>query len=661
MPLPLPSLDRLTYGQLVAEARASLPALAPGWTDFNAHDPGITLIELMAWLAENASYRLDNIPDESARAFLRLLGVVLAPAQIAETLVVLATAGAAQPLTKATVVASDNGDIEFQTAASLYVFAAHLQVVLSISSSEPTDVIHRNTGATSYFPLGENPQVGDAFYLGFDAAFIPADMQVSLGIWTNRIAEDRSTRMRLVAEQNATVEEIETYCADQPTAAINWLNHYGVQTQWEYYASNHQWQPLQDVKDYTRALTLTGTVNFTAPADQLAGGAPLQNQSGRFYIRCRLARGSYDCPPQIAYAAVNVVRARHAVAAAPETFRSNGCASQEFQLTNMQAPLVSAQIEVSLTGSYQNGVAQASWRVASTWDGGGAHSRLCVLNSETGTLTFGDGRNGRVPPAGAQIKVHFRRGGGTKGNVAANQLTKLPLPFASLVVTQPFAAEGGKRAETLNQAKARAARELVNPTRAVTLGDFETLAMATPGVPIARVHAIADYHPKMSCIPVSGSITLVVIPFCPFNKPMPSAALLTTVQNYLERRRLLTSEVHVVAPHYSTITVTAELHPKAEVNRRQLMQSAHAALEKYFHPLQGGAEGKGWPIGRAVYRSELLALLNELDGVLYVSDLSWQLNDKPASRCGNLELCCTGLLVSGNHTITINQGSACHE
>ena len=88
MPLPLPTLDRLTYDELVAEARRSLPALAPDWTDYNAHDPGITLIELLAWLTEGASYRLNNIPEESYRAFLRLAGVVPRLPRVAETLLV---------------------------------------------------------------------------------------------------------------------------------------------------------------------------------------------------------------------------------------------------------------------------------------------------------------------------------------------------------------------------------------------------------------------------------------------------------------------------------------------------------------------------------------------------------------------------------------------
>jgi hypothetical protein len=73
LPLNLPNLDDRSYADLVAEARALLPALAPDWTDHNPADPGITLIELFAWLTEMLLYRLNQVTDENRVAFLRLI------------------------------------------------------------------------------------------------------------------------------------------------------------------------------------------------------------------------------------------------------------------------------------------------------------------------------------------------------------------------------------------------------------------------------------------------------------------------------------------------------------------------------------------------------------------------------------------------------------
>jgi hypothetical protein len=73
MPLTLPNLDDRSYADLVAEARALIPALAPDWTDHNPADPGITLVDLFAWLTEMLLYRLNQVTDENRLAFLRLI------------------------------------------------------------------------------------------------------------------------------------------------------------------------------------------------------------------------------------------------------------------------------------------------------------------------------------------------------------------------------------------------------------------------------------------------------------------------------------------------------------------------------------------------------------------------------------------------------------
>ncbi|APR88331.1 hypothetical protein A7982_13680 [Minicystis rosea] len=73
MPLVLPNLDDKTFADLVQEARASLPALYPSWTDHNPSDPGITLIELFAWLTEMVIYRNNRITESTYRTFLKLL------------------------------------------------------------------------------------------------------------------------------------------------------------------------------------------------------------------------------------------------------------------------------------------------------------------------------------------------------------------------------------------------------------------------------------------------------------------------------------------------------------------------------------------------------------------------------------------------------------
>ena len=73
MPLPLPNLDDRRYTDLVDEALALIPTVAPEWTNHNPSDPGITLVELFAYLTEMLLYRLNRVTDDNTRTFLKLL------------------------------------------------------------------------------------------------------------------------------------------------------------------------------------------------------------------------------------------------------------------------------------------------------------------------------------------------------------------------------------------------------------------------------------------------------------------------------------------------------------------------------------------------------------------------------------------------------------
>src|ERR1035437_1589878 len=74
MPLPLPNLDDRRWQDLTQEAIPLIPVYAPQWTDFNTHDPGITLLEMFAWLTEAKVYQLNQVTDRFLWEFLSLIG-----------------------------------------------------------------------------------------------------------------------------------------------------------------------------------------------------------------------------------------------------------------------------------------------------------------------------------------------------------------------------------------------------------------------------------------------------------------------------------------------------------------------------------------------------------------------------------------------------------
>lgn len=79
MPLQLPNLDDRTYADLMEEARRLIPTYSPEWTNHNPSDPGITLIEMFAYLSEIMLYRLNRVTEANQLKFLKLLDPQLRP------------------------------------------------------------------------------------------------------------------------------------------------------------------------------------------------------------------------------------------------------------------------------------------------------------------------------------------------------------------------------------------------------------------------------------------------------------------------------------------------------------------------------------------------------------------------------------------------------
>src|SRR6266567_3936054 len=87
MKMLAPDLFQRRFQDLMEIGRARLPSLAPEWTDHNAHDPGITLLELLAWVAEAQLYSLSRQRRDERTAYAALLGLSPAGAQAARGLI----------------------------------------------------------------------------------------------------------------------------------------------------------------------------------------------------------------------------------------------------------------------------------------------------------------------------------------------------------------------------------------------------------------------------------------------------------------------------------------------------------------------------------------------------------------------------------------------
>ncbi len=79
MTLPAPNLDNRRFQEILDEARRLIPKFCPEWTDHNLSDPGITLLELFAWMTETLLYRVNQVPEKNYIKFLEMIGLQLTP------------------------------------------------------------------------------------------------------------------------------------------------------------------------------------------------------------------------------------------------------------------------------------------------------------------------------------------------------------------------------------------------------------------------------------------------------------------------------------------------------------------------------------------------------------------------------------------------------
>src|SRR5207237_460370 len=132
-----------------------------------------------------------------------------------------------------------------------------------------------------------------------------------------------------------------------------------------------------------------------------------------------------------------------------------------------------------------------------------------------------------------------------------------------------------------------------------------------------------------------GHMSLVIVPGeTQTAQPQPSDALRAAIAQWLDARRLLGTRVHIVGPRYVSVTITATLTLRSDYAPAKLREEqpflrdsdiiavvgdqARMALQRHFHLFTGGLDQQGWPFGRAVYRSEVYQLLDQLEAVDYV-------------------------------------------
>ena len=661
MPLPIPKLDDKTFKELFEEARALIPRYAREWTDHNLSDPGITFIDLFAWLAEMQIYYLDRVTDRNFLKFLKLLGgspQTATPSTAGLTFELKDPSAPPLTVSRGTQVSATDlrtaERIVYETSEDVLVHSSTLRRVLTSAGGRFVDNTSSNgLVGVPYFAFGEEPGRGDKLYLGFGAG----------GPFP------RGTVRLIVNVFDADLPPAGAGAGDEARAQLV----PSAELEWRYWGGGNDWEPLRVVDD-TAALTRNGSIAFDGPGDIAAARFPGDEKDARpafgeelYWLRASVGTPGYEIPPRLDTVAVNTVSATHGKTIRDEFASASGLPFLKVRLRNR--PVLDGTVELMIKegDGNESGEGEGGWREwteVADFDASGPEDRHFSLNLKDGVLKFGDGIQGHIPPApadeGGNIHVvKYRAGGGEKGNVVAGAIGEVLAPGLkdAVEVKNPRPSAGGAEAETLDEAKSRARRSLKEVTRGITSSDFETLAAETPGLRVARVKVLPQYHPKFPAIQMPGAVTVVAVPEIlraeDGGLPVPSAGFLKTVYRHLKSRSVVSTNLSVIGPELVEVKVAAVVRADPRVGAETVRARAVGALQQFLNPLTGGEDRAGWPFGRPVYRSEIYQLLGGVAGVVCVERVSLFGRSCDSAQGDRITLRKIGLVYSGEHEIAV--------
>ncbi len=598
MSLPVPQLDNTDFDQLSEFARGLIPRFSPRWTDHNLHDPGMTLLDLVCWVVDQQIYEIGFVSDRHILAFAALLGLRPAlatpavglvwpldyepppgaPVQVGYTL----SAGAV-------VTSSEVTELKFELAKKVFVSPARL------ARPDPSLVTHASLVHAAMQRRKEPLVIGGGqtpLELLFDRPLImpgdDTDAPISIGV---ELASPTPPRTGGKDETGALTVD---YRIEMP---------------------GETWRRIGNVEDQTLALNQSGNIYVQVPP--AAAGTPAGTPS-----RLRIVTGERlnPLPVRIAAIAINVlpVIQRETIAMAPLGAKSNGLPDQVFDI-DVTGLIDEKKVRIKLDADH--------WHRIDSLADAGPNEKRYEFQREQNQIVFGNGINGAIPSAGAQI-IHenYCVTTGVPGNIAAGfgwSITGAALPAGQGVYGKnrmPFT--GGRDPDDVNSLLPEVRKHALERLATTTNAQLEGAAEALDLLAIDRAEVLDRYDPRLPCADVPGSRTLVIVPQRAEETDATGAVpqrYIDAVRRALADRRVLGERLTVLSPERISLRVKADLILEEGVDAKSVETAAKQHLNARLADVKQPGDIEPWPTGRPVTREEIRTLLARVPGVIAVS------------------------------------------
>lgn len=680
MTIEPPRLDDVDFEQLVAEATARIPVHTPEWTHHGDSDPGMTLLQLFAFIGESIVYRANRIPERNRLAFLRLLGMSPRAATPAHGIV---TFDSTRSVEQSVVAERDTevraGAVPFRTGRAIDVIPVSAVVCAKTAAPDELDPVERSRYLSMYADYGADP-TGVTLYRttrlelpAGGATYRPIDIAATLdqSLWVALLAEDeaavgqvrdriagRTVSLGIVPGIEDATRVLYPMSARRSSDAARLAVSIPVpETFGEEDPKLPRYRTLSTV-EHGDVVQEPGTITVELPATSAELGLwtlppgsepgfgdfpPVlePSEAARVVTWLRVRRQSTDSTAgsqlslPISWLGVNAVTVTQRNRVVDERVgRGNGRPDQTVQLTN--PPVLPETVELSVgpvrwTRTDDLMTAPPEIEVGRPADGAAMATAgpATVFQVESdGRITFGSGLRGARPPANAEIVASYSHGGGRAGLVPVGAISKAVGLPAGVKVTNPVRTWGAVDAESLADAERRMALTVRHQERCVTEDDFQEITERTPGLDIARVEILPLFHPELGSVEAPGVVTVMVIPrHDPVQPaaPRPDRMFLDVVCAHLDERRLVTTEIHVRGPVYVPVTVSVGFDVEAGREVAPVREAITVAVRRAFSPMPP-PDGAAWRLGRAVDPRDVVTEVARVPGVHRVNGVEMRID-----------------------------------
>lgn len=667
--LQVPDLDEITYDQLLQGAVHKIPLLTKEWTDFNRHDPGITTLEIYAWLIDMLNYYMNATGKVHILKYMKLLGITELPRKAAQAWVCVESDKDKLTLPKGFPIYAGSKCFVCENATE--VADNRFKKLLYECNGEIADLTSFAGEDGSYvkvFKAGSTEKETGNLYLGFEK---PLTEETRLFVTVKEYEE------RKELPKDFSLSVLQCFCYD-----------------------GRKWIPVEIMQDQTNGLLRSGVITLRIPSE-MQKQTVTDGEEG-YYLRLTISENNYDITPEIGkiylnpvkmvqkqelvkrisyryseetkdytipdyvsekdkiavgvctnekeglYRMVYVFEAQNTDAALVEydkkriTFKggmepeegtlvdvflikedviadsqigiTDGCVEQKFPFfvhNPYEVQLLLASVQEGQT-CYQH------WKYVSSLEQASYEDKVFTFDSENNSLLFGDGIHGMVPESGQTVMIsECSLSDYEEGNVRAGEIKRVAdAKYGQIVAYNTAMATGGRGADSVEKMQERLERRITEQNRVVSPADYERIVKEIPGLMIrgAKVISAQEYCRNHGNAYKPYDTYVVVCPVSMKPREKLDRKYREYICDYLEQYRLLNTRVRVVEPVYGCINMSGRIH--IEGNRMAAREEVESFLMKYIEERQ-----KQCRFGAVLSYGDIFMQLETLDHVERVEEL----------------------------------------